>query len=606
VGDHQPVAVHAVTQPFIVIPVSLFADIPTHHSAVLVQNAIAGKSAVHWVANINITRHFATLGGPTGERQVHYRRAGSGPPVLLLHQSPLSSLEMLPLLRQLAATHTVIAPDTPGYGVSEPLPDADVTMEMLADNLAALLDVLAIDKTALYGFHTGASMATAFARRYPQRTVVAIADGLLCLNDAERDDFLAHYLDPFVPSWDGAHLAWLWTRLKDQSLFFPWYQRRAEARLSMDGASPAVLAANALDIMRSGDCYRRGYRAAMAYDPLPDVAAITAPYYVICKQADPLRHHLSRLPASVQPQVQVDTAATQAAIAGILQPFYQRPAAPAAPTRLAPRPRHDFITVEQHQLQIMRTGKAAAPPVLVLHAAQSSLRSCTEFATALAQHYAVIAIELPGHGETAALTAAASIEKLAGLYNAALNQLGIAACQFIGMGAGAAIQVEMQRLQPRARSLTLIDAIDLTTEQPLQKALSESYQPIDYDAHGGYLLRAWHQVRDHLLFFPWYERRRVHAVDDTPMLDLELLQRRTLELLLAGGSGIALRRAELHYPWRERLHDIEVPLRFAAPSWQPHSLLTQHLAAQLSAPFVSLPRAVPGWGDALISPADSL
>ncbi len=33
-----------------------------------------------------ITRHFMTV----GTRQVHYRRAGSGPPVVLLHPSPNS------------------------------------------------------------------------------------------------------------------------------------------------------------------------------------------------------------------------------------------------------------------------------------------------------------------------------------------------------------------------------------------------------------------------------------------------------------------------------------------------------------------------------------
>jgi haloalkane dehalogenase len=61
---------------------------------------------------IQITRHFATV---NGERQVHYRRAGSGSPVILLHQSPTSSREYIPLIQELAGKgFTVFAPDTPG------------------------------------------------------------------------------------------------------------------------------------------------------------------------------------------------------------------------------------------------------------------------------------------------------------------------------------------------------------------------------------------------------------------------------------------------------------------------------------------------------------
>ena len=55
-------------------------------------------------------------------RQVHYRRAGSGAPVLLLHQTPAFLVRaMLPLMRFLAPRFTVIAPDMPGYGASDRL-----------------------------------------------------------------------------------------------------------------------------------------------------------------------------------------------------------------------------------------------------------------------------------------------------------------------------------------------------------------------------------------------------------------------------------------------------------------------------------------------------
>ena len=68
---------------------------------------------------VRITRHIATI---NNERQVHYRRAGSGSPIILLHQSPKSSEEYIPLINELSDQYTVFAPDTPGNGLSDPLP----------------------------------------------------------------------------------------------------------------------------------------------------------------------------------------------------------------------------------------------------------------------------------------------------------------------------------------------------------------------------------------------------------------------------------------------------------------------------------------------------
>jgi tRNA (guanine-N1)-methyltransferase len=55
------------------------------------------------------------------------RIVGSGPPVLLLHPSPQSGAFSLPMARRLAPDFTAIALDTPGYGLSDPLPGAPLS-----------------------------------------------------------------------------------------------------------------------------------------------------------------------------------------------------------------------------------------------------------------------------------------------------------------------------------------------------------------------------------------------------------------------------------------------------------------------------------------------
>ena len=67
-----------------------------------------------------LRRHYIDYDGG----QLHYRRAEPPPgvarrvPVVCLHQTPTSSLEFEPLMRELASDRVVVALDTPGYGGS--------------------------------------------------------------------------------------------------------------------------------------------------------------------------------------------------------------------------------------------------------------------------------------------------------------------------------------------------------------------------------------------------------------------------------------------------------------------------------------------------------
>ena len=216
---------------------------------------------------MGITRHFVSIGGGVfGARQVHYRRAGNGPAVLLLHQSPMSSRDLLPVIERWQSEFTLIAPDTPGYGLSDPFGREPVTMEEIADGVIELLDALGIDRVAVYGFHTGAMIVGALASRHPQRLSCAVANGYVVMDEAARADFLAHYLPRFEPRWDGGHLSWLWARLREQTIFFPWYRASQATRMRYDVPKTVTLRDNANEFLRAGDHYRVAYHAAFAFE----------------------------------------------------------------------------------------------------------------------------------------------------------------------------------------------------------------------------------------------------------------------------------------------------------------------------------------------------
>ena len=108
-----------------------------------------------------LTRHYITL----GKRQIHYRRAGSGPPLIALHRLPRSSQDLEPLMLAAQDRFTVIAPDLAGYGKSFPLATAPDSLGPLCEDLSAFLEALGLERVLLYGEQAGAALALEFAHR---------------------------------------------------------------------------------------------------------------------------------------------------------------------------------------------------------------------------------------------------------------------------------------------------------------------------------------------------------------------------------------------------------------------------------------------------------
>jgi 3-oxoadipate enol-lactonase len=106
----------------------------------------------------------ATIDGAS----IEYDVRGDGPAVLLLHAFPLSLFMWDAQVEALAATHRVVRVDARGFGGSAP-GDSPLTMERIADDGAALLDHLGIEKAVVGGCSMGGYAAFAFVRRHPQR-----------------------------------------------------------------------------------------------------------------------------------------------------------------------------------------------------------------------------------------------------------------------------------------------------------------------------------------------------------------------------------------------------------------------------------------------------
>lgn len=109
---------------------------------------------------------------------LHYVRAGNGPPVVLLHGRDGALQEYtLSIFDELALTYDVTAFDRPGYGHSGWPQHAELSLEVQVALLRQAIETLNIEKPLLVGHSYGGAVALRYALDYPEdvRNVVLLA-----------------------------------------------------------------------------------------------------------------------------------------------------------------------------------------------------------------------------------------------------------------------------------------------------------------------------------------------------------------------------------------------------------------------------------------------
>jgi pimeloyl-ACP methyl ester carboxylesterase len=219
--------------------------------------------------------------------QMHGLRAGDGPPVALLHPSPLSSDFLAPHVAALAdAGFDAIALDTPGYGGSDRFP---APAESLAPYAGAVCDAMAAlghRQFSVYGAATGGQIALALVRQSPGAVERLVLENIAHIAPETRAVWVADYFPDLTPQPDGAHLNRIWDMCAKQATRFPWHIE-APARKPMP--PPAALAAMALGFLRAGPDYDRAYRLAFAAEDAASFDGLTTPTVLIDWVDSPVR-----------------------------------------------------------------------------------------------------------------------------------------------------------------------------------------------------------------------------------------------------------------------------------------------------------------------------
>ena len=111
--------------------------------------------------------------------KMFYREAGpsDAPVVLLLHGFPTSSFQYRELIPRLAERYRVIAPDLPGFGITE-VPNErqfKYSFDGLAKTILAFTDALGLTRYALYVFDYGAPTGFRLAMARPDRVTAIVS-----------------------------------------------------------------------------------------------------------------------------------------------------------------------------------------------------------------------------------------------------------------------------------------------------------------------------------------------------------------------------------------------------------------------------------------------
>jgi pimeloyl-ACP methyl ester carboxylesterase len=136
-------------------------------------------TATDWTTEARGAGQYAEVNGINLYYEIH----GSGRPLILLHGG-LGSGEMFgPVLPALAAHHQVVAVDLQGHGRTADI-DRPIDIWFMADDIAALIDHLGLDRPDLVGYSLGGGVALRTAIKYPAKVGRLVAASAHIRSDA--------------------------------------------------------------------------------------------------------------------------------------------------------------------------------------------------------------------------------------------------------------------------------------------------------------------------------------------------------------------------------------------------------------------------------------
>lgn len=106
--------------------------------------------------------------------QMYYEVSGRGDPLIVLHGAYMNIPSMGAIIPRLAKTHRVYALELQGHGRTTDI-DRPITYPNLADDVAAFMDAVGLEKADVFGYSMGAAVGLQLAIRHPAKVNKLVA-----------------------------------------------------------------------------------------------------------------------------------------------------------------------------------------------------------------------------------------------------------------------------------------------------------------------------------------------------------------------------------------------------------------------------------------------
>jgi pimeloyl-ACP methyl ester carboxylesterase len=209
-----------------------------------------------------------------GGTRLQVTEAGQGEPLVLVCGTSQSHRSWAPLLPAFTARYRVISYDHRGIGDSE-RGEGPISMASLADDLAALLDELGIDRAHVVGWSLGSTVAQELALHHPQRVATLVLASTWGRTDAFQASVFTGLSHPWRTGHRDAGLAALGIAYSPELLNSPDFLPLMQQLAPLFPSTPEQLATVA-----------EQWDADLAHDALDRLEQITAPTLVIAGEQD--------------------------------------------------------------------------------------------------------------------------------------------------------------------------------------------------------------------------------------------------------------------------------------------------------------------------------
>lgn len=191
-------------------------------------------------------------------------------PLVCFHLSPSSGHIYTAFLAEMGTDRIAVAPDTPGFGESDPPPEPP-TIHDYALAAIDLLDALDLDRVDLMGYHTGSKIAVETALTAPDRVGRLVLVSAPIYTDEELARQRQSMGNPTELAPDGSHLLRAWQGIYD------WRG---------PGMTLEMVQREFAETLRGGEKSWWGHHAAFQYHHAEHLPKVEHPVLVLCPNDD--------------------------------------------------------------------------------------------------------------------------------------------------------------------------------------------------------------------------------------------------------------------------------------------------------------------------------